>query len=48
MGRPAAGWDGWLVGANELSPVNQRLTGYPGTGNPVRELEQVRPGVRHA
>lgn len=44
-----AGVDGvnWFDGANELSPVNQGLMGYPGTGNLVTELEQVRRNVRH-
>lgn len=37
----------WFDRANELSPVNQGLMGYPGTGNLVRELEQVRRNVRH-
>lgn len=38
----------WFVRANELSPVNQGLMGYPGGGgNLVRELEQVRLNVRH-
>lgn len=37
----------WFDGANELSPVNQGLMGYPGTGNLVTELEQVRRNVRH-
>ncbi len=37
----------WFVRANELSSVNQALMGYPGTGNLVRELEQVRQNVRH-
>lgn len=37
----------WFVGANELSPVNQGLIGYPGTGNLIRELEQVRLNARH-
>lgn len=44
--RGAAGVN-WLVGANELSPVNQGLMGYPGRANPVRESEQVRLNVRH-
>lgn len=44
-----AGVDGvnWFDGANELSPVNQGLMGYPGTGNLFTELEQVRRNVRH-
>lgn len=37
----------WFVRANELSPVNQGLMRYPGTGNLVRELEQVSLNVRH-
>lgn len=37
----------WFARANELSPVNQGLMGYPGMGNLVRELEQVRRNVRH-
>ena len=48
------GWSGaevdgvnWFVRANELSPVNQGLMGYPGTCNLVRELEQVRQNMRH-
>lgn len=37
----------WFDRANELSSGNQGLMGYPGTGNLVRELEQVRQNVRH-
>ena len=37
----------WFVRANELSPVNQGLMGYPGTANLVRELERFSPNVRH-
>lgn len=37
-------WVNWFVRANELSPVNQALIGYPGMGNLVRELEL---NVRH-
>ena len=40
-------WVNWFVRANELNLVNQGLMGYPGTGNLVRELDQVRLNVRH-
>lgn len=37
----------WFVRANELSLFNRGLMGYPGMGNLVRELEQVKQNVRH-
>lgn len=45
--RRSTGGVNWFVGANELSPVNQGLIGYPGTGNLIRELVQVRLNARH-
>lgn len=48
------GWSGaevdgvnWFVRANELSLCNRGLMGYPGMGNLVMELEQVKQNVRH-